>query len=129
MSSPVAVLPFWKDYDRKLYLRAAILADELGYDSFWIPEAWGYEVFSLLTEIALNTRRIKLGTGIVNVFSRSEGLHYAQRLLQAGVSVELHAYPGTFHGSSLITDAAISRRQWTDTCAALTRALGLPATG
>jgi alkanesulfonate monooxygenase SsuD/methylene tetrahydromethanopterin reductase-like flavin-dependent oxidoreductase (luciferase family) len=74
MSSPVAVLPFWKDYDRKLYLRAAILADELGYDSFWIPEAWGYEVFSLLTEIALNTRRIKLGTGIVNVFSRSEGL-------------------------------------------------------
>jgi alkanesulfonate monooxygenase SsuD/methylene tetrahydromethanopterin reductase-like flavin-dependent oxidoreductase (luciferase family) len=47
MSSPVAVLPFWKDYDRKLYLRAAILADELGYDSFWIPEAWGYEVFSL----------------------------------------------------------------------------------
>lgn len=74
MNSPVAVLPFWKDYDRKLYLRAAILADELGYDSFWIPEAWGYEVFALLTEIALNTRRIKLGTGIVNVFSRSEGL-------------------------------------------------------
>jgi len=60
---------------------------------------------------------------------RDEGLHYAQRLLQAGVSVELHAYPGTFHGSSLITDAAISRRQWTDTCAALTRALGLLATG
>ena len=74
MSSPVAVMPFWKDYDRKLYLRAAILADELGYDSFWIPEAWGYEVFALLTEIALNTRRIRLGTGIVNVFSRSEGL-------------------------------------------------------
>lgn len=59
--------------DRKLYLRAAILADELGYDSFWIPEAWGYEVFALLTEIALNTRRIRLGTGIVNVFSRSRG--------------------------------------------------------
>ena len=67
------MLPFWKDYDRKLYLRAAILADELGYDSFWIPEAWGYEVFALLTEIALNTSRIKLGTGIVNVFSRSRG--------------------------------------------------------
>jgi acetyl esterase/lipase len=59
---------------------------------------------------------------------RDEGLHYAQRLLQAGVSVELHAYPGTFHGSSLITDAAISRRQWVDTCAALARGLGLPPT-
>ena len=60
---------------------------------------------------------------------RDEGLHYAQRLLQAGVSVELHAYPGTFHGSSLITDAAISRRQWADSCAALARGLGLPPTG
>lgn len=70
----IALLPFWKDYDRKLYLRAAQLADELGYDSFWIPEAWGYEVFPLLTEIALHTKRIKLGTGIVNVFSRSHAL-------------------------------------------------------
>ena len=59
---------------------------------------------------------------------RDEGLHYAQRLLQAGVSVELHAYPGTFHGSSLITEAAISRRQWADTCAAVARGLGLPPT-
>jgi len=74
MSERIGLLPFWKNYDRKLYLRAAILADELGYDSFWIPEAWGYEVFPLLTEIALNTKRIKLGTGIVNVFSRSHGL-------------------------------------------------------
>jgi probable F420-dependent oxidoreductase len=70
----IALVPFWKDYDRKLYLRAAELADDLGYDSFWIPEAWGYEVFTLLTEIALRTKRIKLGTGIVNVFSRSHAL-------------------------------------------------------
>jgi F420-dependent oxidoreductase-like protein len=55
-------------------VRAARLADELGYDSFWIPEAWGYEIFSLLTELALVTKRIKLGTGIVNVFSRTPGL-------------------------------------------------------
>lgn len=65
------LLAFWKNYDRKLYLRAAILADELGYDSFWLPEAWGYELFTLLTEMALSTKRIKLGTGIVNVYSRS----------------------------------------------------------
>ena len=30
---------------------------------------------------------------------RDEGILYALRLLQAGVSVELHSYPGTFHGS------------------------------
>ncbi len=74
MTEPTGVLAFWKNYDRKLYLKAAILADELGYDSFWIPEAWGYEIFSLLTEMAIHTKRIKLGTGIVNVFSRSPGL-------------------------------------------------------
>ncbi len=68
------LVAFWKNYDRNVYVRAARLADELGYDSFWIPEAWGYEIFSLLTELALATKRIKLGTGIVNVFSRSPGL-------------------------------------------------------
>jgi F420-dependent oxidoreductase-like protein len=71
---PIGLLAFWKNYDRKMYLRAARLADELGYDSFWLPEAWGYEIFSLLAEMAVHTKRIKLGTGIVNVFSRSPGL-------------------------------------------------------
>src|SRR5271163_4395684 len=74
MPEPVALLAFWKNYDRKLYLRAAQLADELGYHSFWLPEAWGYEVFTLLTEMAVHTKRIQLGTGIVNVYSRSPGL-------------------------------------------------------
>lgn len=30
---------------------------------------------------------------------RDENIHYALRLLDAGVSVELHSHPGTFHGS------------------------------
>jgi alkanesulfonate monooxygenase SsuD/methylene tetrahydromethanopterin reductase-like flavin-dependent oxidoreductase (luciferase family) len=74
MTERTGLVAFWKNYDRKLCLRAAQLADDLGYDSFWLPEAWGYEVFSLLTEVALVTKRIKLGTGIINVFSRSPGL-------------------------------------------------------
>lgn len=71
---PTGLLAFWRNYDRKTYLKAAVLADRLGYDSFWLPEVWGYEVFSLLTEIALKTKRIKIGTGIINVFSRSPAL-------------------------------------------------------
>jgi len=74
MSNRIGVVPFWKNYDRKSVLRAAQLAEDLGYDSIWIPEAWGYEQFQLLTEIALATTRIKLGTGIANIFSRSAGL-------------------------------------------------------
>ena len=49
---PTGLVAFWRNYDRETYLKAAILADRLGYDSFWLPEVWGYEVFSLLTEIA-----------------------------------------------------------------------------
>ena len=36
---------------------------------------------------------------------RDEGILYGLRLLQAGVSVELHQFPGTFHGSALVTAA------------------------
>jgi acetyl esterase/lipase len=56
---------------------------------------------------------------------RDEGLIYAMRLLQAGVSTELHAYPGTFHGSGLVADAAVSKRASRDTFDALRRALSL----
>lgn len=70
----IGLLAFWKNYDRALYLKAARLADDLGYDSFWVPEGWGYEVFSLLSEMAGQTKRIKLGTGIINAFSRTPGL-------------------------------------------------------
>jgi F420-dependent oxidoreductase-like protein len=70
----IGVVPFWKSYDRKAVLRTAQLADDLGYDSIWIPEAWAYEQFQLLAEIAVHTKRLKLATGIANVFSRSAGL-------------------------------------------------------
>lgn len=70
----MGLVAYWKGYDRKRYLKVVQLADELGFESFWVPEAWGYDVFPLLTEMALCTKRIKLCTGIVNVFSRSPGL-------------------------------------------------------
>ena len=74
MAERIGIVPFWKDYDRRTVLRAARLAEDLGYDSIWIPEAWGYEQFQLLTEIALATTRLRLATGITNVFSRTAGL-------------------------------------------------------
>lgn len=54
---------------------------------------------------------------------RDEGIIYAMRLLEAGVSTELHAYPGTFHGSGLVQTAEVSRRHARDGTAALRRAL------
>ncbi|MES9542615.1 MULTISPECIES: alpha/beta hydrolase [unclassified Actinomadura] len=54
---------------------------------------------------------------------RDEGIDYAVRLLQAGVSVELHQWPGTFHGSQAILSADVSQRQIAALAAALRRAL------
>jgi len=54
---------------------------------------------------------------------RDEGILYALRLLQAGVPVELHSYPGTFHGSGLIPGAAVSQRSAQEALDALRRAI------
>ena len=40
-------------------------------NSIWIPESWGREAFVMLGAIGAITRRIKLGTSIVSMFSRS----------------------------------------------------------
>ncbi|MEH6582641.1 MAG: alpha/beta hydrolase [Halioglobus sp.] len=54
---------------------------------------------------------------------RDEGVLYALKLMQAGVSVELHSYPGTFHGSALVTTAEVSRREAEEMRVALRRGL------
>ena len=54
---------------------------------------------------------------------RDEGIEYALRLLRAGVAVELHQYPGTFHGSQLVAQAGVSKRGQQDMMGALERAL------
>ena len=58
---------------------------------------------------------------------RDEGIDYAKRLMAAGVSVELHCYPGTFHGSGLATHAAVSQRSGKELIDALAAALNATA--
>lgn len=55
--------------------------------------------------------------------NRDEDIEYAARLLKSGVSVELHQFAGTFHGSQAILSAEVSQRQLAELGAALRRGL------
>jgi len=54
---------------------------------------------------------------------RDENITYAHRLIQAGVRTDLCYYPGTFHASFTIAEAAVSQKMIVDQINALRRAL------
>jgi alkanesulfonate monooxygenase SsuD/methylene tetrahydromethanopterin reductase-like flavin-dependent oxidoreductase (luciferase family) len=56
---------------RDVIVRAAVLADELGYESFSVPEGWGLDSIPVLTEIALRTSLIRVVSGILSIWGRT----------------------------------------------------------
>lgn len=56
---------------RPVVLHLADRAEALGYDAFFVAEGWGHDAGVLLAEVATRTRRLTLGTGILNVWGRS----------------------------------------------------------
>jgi acetyl esterase/lipase len=57
--------------------------------------------------------------------NRDEGIEYVLRLLRFGVSVELHQWAGTFHGSMAALSADVSQRQVAELADVLRRALAM----
>jgi acetyl esterase/lipase len=57
---------------------------------------------------------------------RDEGMAYASKLLAAGVGVELHLFPGTYHGSSSVLTAPVTQRELAEEVAVLRDALRPP---
>ena len=47
------------------------LAERLGFDSVWTAEAYGSDALTPLAYLAAVTRRIRLGTGIMQLAARS----------------------------------------------------------
>jgi F420-dependent oxidoreductase-like protein len=68
------VLPYEGSFSLAESIELTRTAEALGYDSVWMPEAWGTDAVSVLGALAASTDRIRLGTGILNVFSRTPAL-------------------------------------------------------
>jgi acetyl esterase/lipase len=63
-----------------------------------------------------------IGVGALDLFV-DEDVEYARRLINAGVSTELHVIPGAYHGFDvLVPDAAVSKRFTESWIVALRRA-------
>jgi len=56
---------------RDVIVRAGVLAEELGYEAFAVPEGWGLDSTPLIAEIALRTSRIRLVSGVLSVWGRT----------------------------------------------------------
>jgi acetyl esterase len=99
------------------------------WDCYLGPNRAGGDDVSIYAAPARATDLSGLAPAYISVMEfdplRDEGIAYAQRLLAAGVTVELHLYPGTFHGSAIVEYAAVSRRERAESLAVLRRALGL----
>ena len=64
-----------------------------------------------------------IDVGEIDLF-RDEDIEFATRLLQTGVTTELHVYPGAYHASELFApDAELSKQIWAKRIEALKRAL------
>jgi alkanesulfonate monooxygenase SsuD/methylene tetrahydromethanopterin reductase-like flavin-dependent oxidoreductase (luciferase family) len=44
--------------------------EDLGYSTFWYPEALGYESLSIASFMLANTERLTVGSSIANIYAR-----------------------------------------------------------
>ncbi|HWP38486.1 MAG TPA: LLM class flavin-dependent oxidoreductase [Gemmatimonadales bacterium] len=57
--------------DFKALRRLAALAEDLGYQSFWVGETRRWDPFVLTSALARDTREIRFGIGVANMYARS----------------------------------------------------------
>ena len=50
------------------------MISETKIDSIWIPETWGMENFSMLGSVSSETKTQKIGSSIINIYSRSPSI-------------------------------------------------------
>ncbi|MCH2170797.1 LLM class F420-dependent oxidoreductase [Myxococcota bacterium] len=62
---------YWQASPPANFVEHAQEAEKLGFDSVWTAEAWGSDAFTPLTWLAAHTKRLRLGTSIVQISART----------------------------------------------------------
>jgi alkanesulfonate monooxygenase SsuD/methylene tetrahydromethanopterin reductase-like flavin-dependent oxidoreductase (luciferase family) len=103
----VCLRPEYDEYSLDRLDQYAQLAERNGFHSVWLAESWGLDAIGLLSHVGAVTQHIKLGTAIVNVFSRTPALLsmaaatlndlYAGRFM-LGLGTSTKALVEGFHG-------------------------------
>src|SRR4029450_12036613 len=69
----------------KLPVEQVLLAERLGFDSVWTAEAYGSDAITPLAYLAALTKRIRLGTGIMQLAARARAPRPPARGSSAGL--------------------------------------------
>lgn len=59
---------------REILLCAKMADQQENVDSLWVPESWGRESFATLGAISQVTKKVSLGTSIINIYSRTPAI-------------------------------------------------------
>jgi F420-dependent oxidoreductase-like protein len=62
---------YWTKGPNPDVIEQAQVAESLGFDSIWTAESWGNDAFTYAAWIAAHTKRVRIGTGIVQMAART----------------------------------------------------------
>jgi alkanesulfonate monooxygenase SsuD/methylene tetrahydromethanopterin reductase-like flavin-dependent oxidoreductase (luciferase family) len=62
---------YWAKGPNPDVIEQAQVAESLGFDSIWTAESWGNDAFTFAAWIAAHTKRVRIGTGIVQMAART----------------------------------------------------------
>jgi F420-dependent oxidoreductase-like protein len=62
---------YWGKGPNPNMVEQAQAAEAVGFDSIWTAESWGNDAFSFATWMAAHTKKVRIGTGIVQMAART----------------------------------------------------------
>lgn len=87
---------------REILLCAKMADQQENVDSLWVPESWGRESFATLGAISQVTRKVSLGTSIINIYSRTPAI-----VAMAATTLDMLSYNRTIIGLGASTAAIV----------------------